>query len=71
MERIRQIPAMDLKRSPLGSKASMRRVQWQPDDGDLTPVPWSGSLKHPDGERVPVSTIGDLLIAYAFWPQRP
>lgn len=73
MERIRRIPAMDLTGSPFGSKASMKRVQWQPDDGDLTRVP-SGplTLKHPDKETTThVDTIGDLLIAYAFWPDRP
>lgn len=70
MEHIRQLPDVLLKGTPFGSKATMRRVRWS-DDAEPTLLPDPGEITYPEGETVDVETFAGLLIALAFWPERP
>lgn len=71
MEQIRRIPDAELKGTIFGSKQAMKRFASAPDDGALTPLPTPGKLDYGDGQPMQVDTFADLLIAYAFWPERP
>ena len=71
MEQIAQIPDAKLRGTIFGSKQAMKRFQRSSGDGELIPLPTPGKLDYGDGEPVQVDTFADLLIAYAFWPERP
>lgn len=69
MEHIHHLPDVSLKGTTFGSKTTMKRVRWS-EDGELTPLPNPGVLTYPDGETLQVDTFVDLLVAYAFSPER-